>query len=103
MKSLDDLPAILDEMISSQKEKKSKTYVAKYKGKNITVRSGKSSWKAVNHAKAAIIQHFSYREEREYKYYDYVRYETFDYKLAEKREKEFRAKLWELIEIVELV
>lgn len=102
MKTLDDLPSLLDEMISPQKEKKSKTYVAKYKGKNLVLRSGKSSWKAVNHAKAAIRLHFS-GAERDYKYHDYTDYNSWDHKKSEAREKEFCAKLWGLIEIVELV
>jgi len=101
MKSLDELPNILDEMISTQKEKKSKTYVAKYKNKNLVLRSGKSSWKAVNHAKAAIRLHFNTAESK-YVYQDYTDYASWDFKKKEVREKEFVAKLWELIEIVEL-
>ena len=67
MKTLDQLPDLLDKMLSEQKEQKNKTYVARYKGQNLIVRSGKSSWKKVGHAKTAIIQHFD-NEEREYKY-----------------------------------
>ncbi len=100
MKTLDDLPQILDKMISSQKEKKSKTYVAKYKGQNLIVRSGKSSWKKVNHAKAAIVQHF-YVEEKEFIYDGWLMGES-SYKEAKQRKEEFRNKLWELIKIVEL-
>lgn len=109
VKTLDELPTLLDSMISSQKEKKLKTYVAKYKGKNLVMTSGKSSWKAMNHAKAAVLNHFSYEEQR-YKYPPTEKYigadgrerQNYDYSQAEKREKEFRAKLWELVEIVEL-
>lgn len=95
MKTLDDLPQILDQMISSQKEKRSKTYVAKYKGQNLIVRSGKSSWKKVNHAKAAVRLHFSNEE------HGFV-YSGQDYGNYNARRKQFGEKLWELIEIVEL-
>lgn len=104
MKSLEELPNFLDNLISSQKQKPIRTFVAKYKDKNITVSSGKSSWKAVNHAKAAIIQHFS-RHEDEYAYNanGEDKWNTFGrYKEIDSRRLEFRAKLWELIEIVEL-
>jgi len=100
MKDLNELTEILDTMISKQKEKRARTFVAKYKGKNLIVRSGKSSWKAINHAKSAIIRHFS-REENDYVYCEgwedgYTREKRIE------REKKFRAKLFELIEIVEL-
>lgn len=107
MKTLDELPAILDSMISSQKEKKSKTYVAKYKGKNLIMRSGKSSWKAINHAKLAILNHFE-RKEHNYIYAFVDEWNKNDkwtpayYKAISGRKEEFRAKLWELVEIVEL-
>jgi len=97
MKTLDELPAILDSMISSQKEKKSKTYVAKYKGKNLIMRSGKSSWKAVGHAKSAVLNHFGCAE-HSYRWAN----DSDDWKERDERTKQFRAKLWELVEIVEL-
>jgi hypothetical protein len=109
MKTLDELPILLDEMISSQKEERSKTFVAKYKGENLIMRSGKSSWKAVGDVKLAVLNHFYY-EEMNYKYHPTEKYigvdgrehQSYDYSQAEKREKDFRAKLWELVEIVEL-
>lgn len=89
-------------MISSQKEKKSKTFVDKYKGKNLIVRSGKSTWKAIGHAKTAVIQHF-HGEEWKYKWSQELNFCHLDYyQTVRNREKEFRAKLFELIEIVEL-
>jgi hypothetical protein len=107
VKTLEEFPALLDVMISSQKEKKLKTYVAKYKGKNLIMRSGKSSWKAVNHAKLAILNHFS-QEERDYIYAVVDNWAMNDkytqayYQAISGRERQFRAKLWELVEIVEL-
>lgn len=111
MNDLNDLNKSLDEMISKQKEKKARTFVARYKGKNLVTSSGKSSWKAVNHAKAAILLHF-YELERAYVYgyeldengrppRDYDLYK-FTYAEKDQRQEEFRKKLWELIEIVEL-
>lgn len=107
--TLDDLPQVLDNMLSKQKEKRTKTFVARYKNKNLIMRSGKSSWKQVNHAKTAIIQHFS-DEEAAFKYgwpqvnpsYRDRTYDKFTYEERNDREDQFRAKLWELIEIVEL-
>ena len=102
MNSLDKLPAILDSMISSQKEKKSKTCVAKYKDKNLIMRSGKSSWKQIGHAKSAITNHF-HSWECEYKWDQDLKYGHPDYyQIVRNREKQFRTKLFELIEIVEL-
>ena len=112
MKTLDELPEILDKMISRQKEKKARTYVARYKGKNLIMNSGKSSWKELHHAKSAVLCHFNSAETR-YKYEEAEKYRSADgterqnYNYNKdniaKREKEFRAKLFELIEIVELV
>lgn len=104
-----DLPQILDEMVSKQKEKRAKTFVARYKNKNLVMRSGKSSWKAVNHAKAAIIQHFS-AEEAAYKHgwsqvnpsYRSRNYDNFTYEEVNNRQDQFRAELFKLIDIVEL-
>ena len=106
--NLDDLPKILDDMLSKQKEKRAKTFVARYKGKNLITRSGKSSWKAVNHAKAAITLHFK-RLESAY-VYDYnigerwpqINYDKFSLKERNERQKQFRENLFKLIEIVEL-
>ncbi len=106
MNDLNQLEEHLDKMFSNQKEKKNRTFVARYKGKNIRTKSGKSSWKAVNHAKAAIVLHFSdlehqyvydYEGKKPYGYWD-----KFDYQERDKRRDEFRKKLWEFIEIVEL-
>ena len=111
MKNLNELTEHLDKTLSKQKEKKARTFVAKYKGKNIVTRSGKSSWKAVNHAKAAIILHFSTLEDsyvHDYAYgalqsYRLVRdWNKFSPEEREKRREEFRQELWKLIEIVEL-
>jgi len=100
--TLDDLPQVLDNMLSKQKEKRAKTFVARYKGKNLIMRSGKSSWKAVSHAKSAINRHF-HGLECQYKWGHDLKYGDVDYyKKISAREKEFRAKLFELIEIVEL-
>lgn len=110
MKTLDDLSAVLDGMISSQKEKRQKTYVARYKGQNIVTKSGKSSWKQPGHAKNAIIRHF-HQEEYDYRrspykgeriVYGEVYDRKFSWEISRERSKQFRAKLWELIEIVEL-
>ena len=111
MNDLNQLTDCLDKMISKQKEKKARTFVARYKGKNIVTSSGKSSWKAINHAKSAILLHFSsikdsyvydyeYDESRRYQVRDWNK---FSYEERKKREEEFRQKLWELIEIVELL
>jgi hypothetical protein len=110
MNNLNELTECLDKMISKQKEKKARTFVARYKGKNLITKSGKSSWKAVNHAKAAILLHFSYLESayvynHEYdtsKSYQLRDWNKFSSEEREKRQEEFRKKLWELIEIVEL-
>lgn len=111
MNDLNELTECLDKMLSKQKEKKARTFVARYKGKNLITSSGKSSWKAVNHAKAAILLHFS-NLERAYAYgYELDEngrpprhYDLYKFTYAEKdqRREEFRKKLWELIEIVEL-
>jgi hypothetical protein len=103
---LEQLQQRLDQMLSDQKEKKNRTFVAKYKGKNIRTRSGKSSWKAVNHAKAALLLHFSHLE-HQYVYYDYRNrvdrvWNKFSSYETDERRKQFREKLWEMIEIVEL-
>lgn len=112
MNDLNNLDNKLFEMISKQKEKKARTFVARYKGKNLVTSSGKSSWKAVNHAKAAILLHFSNLETayaygyeldengRPPRHYDLYK---FTYAEKEQRREEFRKKLWELIEIVELL
>lgn len=97
---LTDIPKILDEMVSKQKEKRAKTFVARYKGKNLIMRSGKSSWKQVNHAKSAVIRHF-YLEEKNFAYDGWVMGES-SWKETLQRKEEFRAELFKLIEIVEL-
>lgn len=110
MNNLDELTDCLEEMISKQKEKKARTFVARYKGKNLITSSGKSSWKAVNHAKAAILLHFSSLESAyvyDYEYdtsksYQLRDWNKFSSEERKKRQEEFRKKLWELIEIVEL-
>ena len=107
MNDLNDLNKCLDKMISEQKEKRVRTFVARYKGKNLVTSSGKSSWKAVNHAKAAILLHF-YDLEHAYVYdtgksHQLRDWNKFSIEEREKRQEEFRKKLWELIEIVELV
>ncbi len=110
MNDLNELTEFLDKMLSKQKEKKNRTFVARYNGKNIVTSSGKSSWKAVNHAKAAILLHFSSLEDSyvyEYEYgsghhYHLKTWDKFSYQERQKRQDEFRKKLWELIEIVEL-
>jgi hypothetical protein len=111
MNDLNELTECLDKMLSKQKEKKARTFVARYKGKNLITSSGKSSWKAVNHAKAAILLHFSNLETayaygyeldengRPPRHYDLYK---FTYAEKDQRREEFRKKLWELIEIVEL-
>mgnify|MGYP003555144687 CR=1 FL=1 len=98
--TLDDLPNHLDKMISNQKEKARKTFVAKYKGENIVCRSGKSSWPSIGAAKNAIINHFESLE-RLYSRYGY-KYGLGEWNEVVKKEKDFRAKLWELIEFVQL-
>jgi hypothetical protein len=107
MKSLDELPAILDIMVSKQKETKQKTYVVKYKGKNLIMRSGKSSWRKINHAKAAVINHFNvlicdYKYFPNGKYNDEGKINPINCEGAKERGEEFHKKLFELIEIVEL-
>lgn len=111
MNDLNELTECLDKMLSKQKEKKARTFVARYKGENLITSSGKSSWKAVNHAKAAILLHFSNLETayaygyeldengRPPRHYDLYK---FTYAEKDQRREEFRKKLWELIEIVEL-
>jgi hypothetical protein len=107
MNDLKELETILDTMISKQKEKKARTFVAKYKGKNLVMRSGKSSWRQIGHAKLAVLNHFE-PQEHLYKYYpngkrnEDGKVNPFVSQGSEEREKEFRAKLFELIEIVEL-
>lgn len=110
MNDLNELNECLDKMFSKQKEKKVRTFIARYKGKNLVTSSGKSSWKAVNHAKAAILLHFSSIEDSYVYDYEYnankrcqVRdWNKFPREEREKRKEEFRKKLWELIEIIEL-
>lgn len=106
MNDLNQLEEHLDKMLVTKDVKKTRTFVAKYKGKPIVTRSGKSSWKAVNHAKAALLLHF-HRLEKMYVYsWDGVGrwptpYIPFDVRI--KREEEFRKMLWQLISIEELV
>jgi hypothetical protein len=102
---LEQLEQRLDQMLSKQKEKKNRTFVAKYKGENIRTGSGKSSWKAVNHAKAALLLHFSHLEHQYV--YDYINrvdcvWNKFSSYEINERRKQFREKLWEMIKIVEL-
>lgn len=105
--TLDDLPKLLDEM-TSKHIKKNRTFVARYKGKNLVTTSGKSSWRAVGHAKLAIQNHFHEYEcgyVNGYKPYGDWRerkYNNLSWEEREIRKNDFRAKLWELIEIVEL-
>jgi len=105
MNNLEQLEQHLDQMFSKQKEKKNRTFVARYKGKNIRTSSGKSSWKAVNHAKAALLLHFSHLEDQYVYGYinrvDRVWNKFSSYEIDERR-KQFREKLWQMIEIVEL-
>ena len=113
MIDLNKLSENLESMLSKQKEKKARTFVARYNGKNIVTSSGKSSWKAVNHAKAAIILHFSKLEDSyAYEYEldengraprNFLFWDKFTHAEKDKRREEFRQKLWQLIEIVELV
>jgi hypothetical protein len=106
MNDINQLEEHLDKMFSPQKEKRVRTFVARYRGKNIRTRSGKSSWKAVNHAKAAIVLHFSDLEDQYVYDYEgkkpYGYWDKFDYQERDKRREQFRKKLWELIEIKEL-
>jgi hypothetical protein len=111
IQNTEELADVLDQMISNQKEKKAKTYVAQYKGKNLIMRSGKSSWKQIGHAKSAILCHFNSLEsnyvfEQIDPYIDSqgVMRNNYNYNKEnqERREKEFREKLFSLIEIVEL-
>jgi hypothetical protein len=109
MENLNELENALDKMMSDQTEKRVRTFVARFKGKNIVTSSGKSSWKAVNHAKAAIRLHFS-ELENAYKYgyelgtnfWNRVYTNKFTIEEREQREKDFMKKLWELIEFKEL-
>ena len=108
MENLNELENALDKMMSDQTEKRVRTFVARFRGKNIVTSSGKSSWKAVNHAKAAIRLHFS-RLEDAYKYgyelgtnYYKIDYTKFTPSERNRREKDFVKKLWELIEFKEL-
>jgi hypothetical protein len=97
MNDLNHLEHHLDQMFTRKEVKKTRTFVAKYKGETIVTNSGKSSWKAVNHAKAAIILHFERLE------HDYVYANGYsNYDPTEERRKEFREKLWQLISIEEL-
>lgn len=111
MNDLKELETILDTMVSKQKEKKAKTFVVRYKGKNLIMSSGKSSWKQINHAKSAVLCHFNHLETK----YIFEKTETYtdsygtvrqnynyDRTNIKKRQEEFRTKLFELIEIVEL-
>jgi hypothetical protein len=105
LEHLEQLEQRLDQMLSEQKEKKNRTFVARYKGKNIRTDSGKSSWKAVNHAKSALLLNFSHLENQYV--YGYINQANpfwnkfLSYEIDERR-KQFREKLWEMIKIVEL-
>lgn len=98
----------LERMNSLQKERPVKTYVAKYNGKNLKTKSGKSCWKAINHAKAAILLHFSELEHAYilgYKlgaHYSEIDWKKYSYLEQEEKRKEFRKHLWEIVQIVEL-
>lgn len=105
MNNLEQLEQHLDQMFSKQKEKKNRTFVARYKGENIRTSSGKSSWKAVNHVKAALLLHFSHLEDQ----YAHgctnrmsLDWNKFSHQEKDERRKQFREKLWQMIEIVEL-
>lgn len=108
MENLNELENRLENMMSEQTEKRVRTFVARFKGKNIVTSSGKSSWKAVNHAKAAIRLHFSQLEDA-YKYgyelgkrHYQIDYNKFTVTERKQREQDFVKKLWELIEFKEL-
>lgn len=106
MNDLNQLEKHLDEMFTTKEVKKTRTFVAKYKGRTIVTNSGKSSWKAINHAKAALLLHFGRLEEMHVHDWDGVgRWPPFyaSYGTRKKRQKEFREKLWQLISIEELV
>lgn len=101
MESLDELPAILDSLTMAQKKERPKTYVAKYKGQILRMHSGKSSWKAIAHAKTAILNSFS-GAEHDYRWENDSSDNGTSYEEREERTKQFRAELFKLIEIVEL-
>ncbi len=97
----------IDEMLSAQRGERVKTYVAQYKGNNLILQSGKCSWRKIGHAKSAIRNHFA-GEESNYVYYPDGKYDAsgklnqINTNGAHGRYQEFRKKLFELIEIVEL-
>jgi hypothetical protein len=105
MNDLNQLESHLDQMFTSKKVKKARTFVAKYKGQTIVTNSGKSSWKAVNHAKAALLLHFSKQEDMYAYDWDGITWRygnNVNYSIVEERRQQFREKLWQLISIEEL-
>lgn len=106
MNNLDQLETHLDQMLTSKKVKKARAFVAKYKGQTIVTSSGKSSWKAVNHAKAALILHFNRLEEMYMYDWDGMGrwpISNIPFDIREERRRQFREKLWQLISIEELI
>lgn len=98
----------LQRLYNRVEEKWDKTFVIKYKGKILTLDSGKWKWKTAAHAKNALHAHFNWYKNK-YSipptdtYVDPygVERQNYDYSNIEARTKEFREKLIDTVEIVE--
>lgn len=57
--SLNDVDLELDNLLVKN-PKEISSVIIKYKGQQLTMRSGKRSWSTVGHAKAALLSHFEH-------------------------------------------
>lgn len=106
LQSIDDE---LNEMYAAASQHSSVSYIVTYRGRRLTMSSGKNVWRKASHAKAAIKCHFDHLATK-YQYPPTVTYvdsnsierQNYDYTQSEKRRKEYYDKLMSMVEIIEL-
>ena len=107
LQSIDDE---LERMSVESPSGETTSYIVRYKGKRLTMSSGKNVWTKEHHAKAAVRCHFEHLCTK-YQYPPIAPYvdpttgkehANFDYSKPQERKKEFYDKLMSMVEIVEL-
>ncbi len=99
---MDPIQEELEKMVGDGKIKKKRTFIVRYNGKNLITRSGKRAWAAQGHAKLAVQHHFSSMRYNYMYFDDNGQYGNFSNDEAVKRMDDFNARLWSLVEIVEI-
>lgn len=108
--TLQSIDEELDRMYNDASSRHSDiAYIVTYKGRRLTVSSGKNVWRTAGHAKAAIKCHFDYLAVK-YQYPPTDTYvdgngierQNYDYTQSKKRRKEYYDKLMSMVKIVEL-